>query len=297
MPAPVVLVIGGSNLDSLAVSTAAIQTGTSNPGRRRDFAGGVGRNVAENLARLGTRCRLVTALGDDPAGDRVAALTSSAGVELIRLPYDGATGTYTALIDADGSLLAGVADMAATDAIAYDDIPLSVFDDVGWVVIDGNLAATTVRSIAEEAGRRDIPVVLDPVSAPKAARLDLSGLRLHTITPTADEAEALDHDLSTVADTVWLREGAAGSRLLQTEREPVAIRLPPVSPVDVTGAGDAMLAGYVHRLGQGADQIGAAWFGAAAALLTVLSSAPVDPALTEASVQQVLRDHQKGSAP
>lgn len=39
--------------------------------------GGVGRNIAENLARLGTDCRLITAVGNDMWGTRSS---STAGI-------------------------------------------------------------------------------------------------------------------------------------------------------------------------------------------------------------------------
>ena len=80
--------------------------------------GGVGRNIAENLARLGTRTHLVAAIGGDALGDQVLAATSAAGVHVEHVRRTArATGTYTAVLDADGELVVAVADMAATDEL------------------------------------------------------------------------------------------------------------------------------------------------------------------------------------
>src|ERR1700710_1820090 len=117
-----VLVVGGANLDLLARSRAALQLHTSNPGASARTPGGVGRNIAENLARLGTVTRLVLAVGNDPAGAELLERTQASGVETFEVPWTGATGTYTAILDADGSLLAGVADMAATEQIRPRDV-------------------------------------------------------------------------------------------------------------------------------------------------------------------------------
>ncbi|MEZ5220286.1 MAG: PfkB family carbohydrate kinase [Ilumatobacteraceae bacterium] len=52
---PAAAVIGGANIDMKAQSRARAATHTSNPGRTSMTPGGVGRNIAENLARLGDR--------------------------------------------------------------------------------------------------------------------------------------------------------------------------------------------------------------------------------------------------
>ncbi|RLV50065.1 carbohydrate kinase [Nocardioides mangrovicus] len=306
-----VLVIGGANLDRLARTTGPLQQGTSNPGTAMETAGGVGRNVAENLARLGAHTRLVAAVGDDAAGARILDLTQAAGVETVEVPWRGPTGSYTAILDQDGSLLAGVADMAATESISLDHVPRRWLADCAWLVLDGNLTAATLAHALRLAESWQIPVVLDPVSAPKAAlvRPLLGQSRIHTLTPTLDELTALagtdgtdgtdnpdDPDAAAAwllerdVEVVWLRRGEAGSTLYRRGHAPETVRLPPVSAVDVTGAGDAMLAAYVDALWQGADLVHAAWSGAAAAALTVASPVTVRPDLSRELIALTLEE-------
>src|SRR6478609_3187794 len=105
-----VVVVGGANMDVKARSTRAAVRGTSNPGSATMSAGGVGRNVAENLARLGTRTHLVAAVGADALGDQVLSVTSGAGVHVEHVRRSArATGTYTAVLDAAGELVVAVA--------------------------------------------------------------------------------------------------------------------------------------------------------------------------------------------
>ena len=54
-----VLVIGAAGLDTKGHAHGSLRTGTSNPGTIRISFGGVARNVAENLARLGERVVLL----------------------------------------------------------------------------------------------------------------------------------------------------------------------------------------------------------------------------------------------
>lgn len=277
-----VVVVGGINADLKARTTAPLVPGTSNPGTATLAPGGVGRNVAENLARLGTRVRLVGVVGDDDLGRLVLDATTSAGVDTTHVrTRRGPTGSYTALLDHRGELVAGIADMAATDELAPEDVP----DLAGarMLVLDGNLSVDTfahARARAREAG---VPVVVDPVSVPKATRLAEEVRDLRCVTPTSDELAALggvDALLGRGIELVWERAGAAGSLLHSRDGVvPLAARLGEV--VDVTGAGDALLAAWVHAVLGGAGDADAAAYAHEAAALTVASPLTVRPDLGE----------------
>src|SRR3954470_18257535 len=144
---PAVVVVGGANIDVKARSTRAAVPATSNPGTGSMAAGGVGRNIAENLARLGTRTHLVAAIGVDRLGDQVLAATSGAGVHVEQVRRSArATGTYTAVLDADGELVVAVSDMAATDELAPDQVNAArdLVAAATLVVLDGNLCSETL---------------------------------------------------------------------------------------------------------------------------------------------------------
>ena len=80
--------------------------------------GGVGRNIAENLARLGTPTHLVAPVGRDAFGEELVAQTRAAGVVVDHvIQTDDATGTYLAVLDADGELLVAVSNMEVTDRL------------------------------------------------------------------------------------------------------------------------------------------------------------------------------------
>jgi pseudouridine kinase len=296
-----VVVVGGINLDTLArISTETVR-GSSNPGDTVTAPGGVGRNIAENLARLGTPVRLVGSVGVDHAGDLLLDGLARVGVDAsgVQRRNDVATGTYTAVLDSTGNLDVGVADMGATDAIIPEQVDADTLDGASWLVLDGNLRADTISRCLSLATAAAIPVVLDPVGVAKAARLGpVPGL--HTFTPNGPELAAwsgLDDPVAAIAkahaeriEVVWLRAGPEGSTLHRADREPVLIRLPAAPVVDVTGAGDAMLAAYVHRLRAGASIEDAAWFAAAAAWLTVGCPTAVRTDLTEALVASTLQE-------
>ena len=161
----------------------------------------------------------MAAVGTDAFGDRV--LDATAGGRRRRRAVrriDGSTGTYTAVLDADGELVAAVSDMAATEQLAPADID-AVADLIAGarlVVLDGNLAAATLDRAAELAHAAGVRVVVEPVSVPKA-RLLAPLLRaerpVFVATPNEDELAALGglaalHERG--VECVWVRRGADG---------------------------------------------------------------------------------------
>ncbi|HEV2638100.1 MAG TPA: carbohydrate kinase [Actinocrinis sp.] len=310
---PPVVVVGGANMDIKARSSERAIPQTSNPGHTSTTPGGVGRNIAENLARLGTPVHLMAALGRDPYGERLLADTRDAGVLLDHVHRsEHPTGSYTAVLDADGELVLAVADMTATDDLRPEHLQSAreLITHAALLILDGNLPAPTVAHLLDLARAADVRVVLDPVSVPKATRLlPLLGAErpIYALTPNRDELQALtgrdtsaDEDLPGAAAVlhergvrhVWIRLGARGSLLCT--REPGGgdsrhvLSAAPVEVQDVTGAGDAMLAAFAHALLAGHSPVHAARYGHAAAALTLGSSHTVRPDLTAHLLDQVL---------
>lgn len=297
---PGALVIGGANIDIKAASTATARLHTSNPGTGRSAPGGVARNIAENLARLGTPTRLIAAVGRDALGDRLLAETRAAGVRVDHVHRcDHPTGTYTAILDADGELVIAVADMSATDDLRPEHLhgARDLITHAQLLILDGNLSAATAAHVLDLGVSAGVRVLVDPVSVPKAAvfaPLVTAARPLFAITPNRGELGALtaratdtDEELLTAAAVlhergvrhVWVRLGARGSLMSSAGEPPEFLAARPARVLDVTGAGDAMLAAFAHALLAGQDPPAAAAFGAAAAALTVESPHTVRPDL------------------
>ncbi len=284
-----VVVVGGTNMDVVARTSAPLVPATSNPGHTRISPGGVGRNIAACLGLLGAPVRLLSAVGDDAFGDEALRVTAACGADVgavRRVP--GATGTYTAVLDDRGELVAAVSDMEIIDRLELDTLHL---DDAALVVVDGNLAHAQAARVMAAAAEADVPVAFEPVSVAKAARLADLVRDLFLVTPNNDELAALTgrtaadwqgsvtvlHDRG--VEHVWLRTGAEGSWMCSRGLEPVHLSAVPATVVDVTGAGDAMLGAWVAAWLRGADPVEAARAGHRAAAATIESPHTVRPDL------------------
>jgi pseudouridine kinase len=179
-----ILCLGAANLDRKLRSLGALAMGTSNPARHDESFGGVARNIAENLARLGAPVALITAVGNDTAGAALLAQAHGLGIDTrgtLELD-DACSGTYIAVLDHGGELTVALADMALYDALTAEFFATRARQRAGaaLIVADLNLPHDAIGALLADARRDTTPLVLVAVSEPKMARLprDLRGLRL-----------------------------------------------------------------------------------------------------------------------
>jgi len=279
--------IGAIILDIKAHAHDRVEPGTSTPGTVYQGPGGVAGNVARSLAKLGVRVSIYALVGDDAAGVAVAAALSRDGVDTGGVGVvDGvATSSYVAVLDAAGEVTAAVADTDAMDAAGpawFDRVQTSLAAHRWWVA-DANLPTDLLERICASRPPRT-HLLADPVSAAKAVRLRSVLSEIDVLTPNHLEAEALTgvavHDVSSAARaaehlvvrgvaTVILKLGPRGVVVADRggSRHLGAVR--PDHVEDVTGAGDALAAGYLY--GKLTGDLDPVTSGLAAASLTVES--------------------------
>jgi pseudouridine kinase len=314
-PAERVIVIGGANMDFKCRSAAPMVLGTSNPGQVAASVGGVACNIARNLAKLGIATALMSVVGQDEFGERILREARAAGVDVsLMLMSAKPTGTYVALLDADGDMTVAVSAMEATDDLTASHIAAreAAIRQAAMVVADCNLSAAALDRLAAICAAGKVPLAIDAVSTRKALRL--SGLLkvrqpIHLLALNRDEAAVLtgkhvrdDRALRAAAEAlhqkgvahlaIGLSEGgnyvssAAPSEAGKVSRYPAKL-------VDVTGGGDAALAGTVLGLLRRQCLTEAARWGQAAAAMTVSVPETVNPALSADSLQAQLKRRPK----
>ena len=115
--------IGAAHVDRRGILHGPLILGTSNPGDVHLDLGGVARNVAENLARLGCQVSMLSRVGDDEDGRRVLAHLQAAGIDttMVSVSSGRPTASYTAILESGGELVLGLADMGIYDEIDCRD--------------------------------------------------------------------------------------------------------------------------------------------------------------------------------
>jgi pseudouridine kinase len=294
-----ILVVGAAGLDTKGRVNGPLQPGTSNPGSIRISLGGVARNVAENLARLGEHAILLSAVGADSSGRRVRQQSADAGVDVSYLIESSHhhTGAYLSTIDQAGERIISIDDMdvlsAITPAVIYSR--RSLIRGAAMLVLDANLSPRAINSLMRLAAKYQVPVSADPTSTLLAERLKPHLSSLFMVKPDLPEAEVLVG--RALRNTRG--QGIAAAKQLVAMGVQVAIvtlaelgvcyATPQVSGhfpavktqvVDRTGAGDALTAGVVFGLLNDFSIDEAVRLGASAAALTLQCPESVCPDLS-----------------
>jgi len=301
------VVVGGANVDLLGVSDGGLMNADSNPGRISESPGGVGRNIAENLVRLGVPTFLITAFGNDAHGRWLRDECEADGIDIASsVILEGIPGSrYLAISSCDGDMALAINDMRALSAVTPEVLAASadLIARAGVVIADTNVPAETLGWLAEN---HVAPWIVDPVSVAKAPRLlglldRVNALKLNTLEAGAllgrsvaagDDADVRDAARALVAlgvARVFITRGAVG--VIAADRDTVtSLPAPDVSVSNVTGAGDAFSAGVAYATLSGATLGQAATIGSRMAGLALRSERTVSTAVEPAAFTHVIEE-------
>ncbi|MAJ34888.1 MAG: hypothetical protein CBC12_03930 [Candidatus Puniceispirillum sp. TMED52] len=293
-----VLVIGGANADIYGhVIAPQAVSGDSHPGFVSIHAGGVGRNIAENLGHLGADVSFISRLGDDAFADMLKTSLHHAGVasHLISQSINSASDTYLAILNAKGELISGVNSMALIDGVDADFLSQPdrqcALDHANMIILDGNLTDPALDMIFSQHGA-DKPIAVDAVSSIKVKRFIPYLEQITYIKCNQIEAAILTdihngdiHDMAIALtklgiDTAIITHGARGF-VIAHKQSCLHVPALKVEASNISGAGDALFASFLYAMAHKMDMQQAASLCQQAAALTLRHDGPVNPAMAE----------------
>ena len=301
--APYVTVVGGVNVDIGGRPEAALVARDSNPGAVHSSLGGVGRNIAHNMALLGLDVRLLTAFGDDLNAQKLAASCGELGIDISQSPVipGGRTSTYLFINDERGDMALAVSDMEIYQHLTPQALAQrhKLLDASQVVVLDTNIPEESIVWLAENCAA---PLFADPVSTAKAVKLKPVLGKLHTLKPNRLEAELLsgvpitgEASLNKAADAlletglrrVFISLGADGVFAADHSGR---VQLPclPAELVNATGCGDAFMAAIAWAYLRGTDLADTARAGLASSSIAMESKETINPAMSEEALESRL---------
>jgi pseudouridine kinase len=270
-------------MDIKAKTLAAHVLATSNPAEIITKPGGVARNIAHNLARLGVETTLLTVLGNDANAETIIQATKAAGVNTSHIMRVSApTGIYLALLNESGELVTAASDMVITSILSEEQIKnkSEFVKTQNFVVGDCNLEIGALQEVAAQAHER---LIVEPVSVAKCLKLldILRKFKVFLATPNLDQLEALTgtRDIATAAaklhflglENLVVHAGEQGS-FASNASGIVHVASQAKKVTDVTGAGDAATAGLVLGLSQNLALEKAAFLGQEMAARVIAST-------------------------
>ncbi|MCL2840784.1 MAG: carbohydrate kinase family protein [Defluviitaleaceae bacterium] len=303
---PYVSIIGAAILDIIAKSNATLIVNDSNPGTISQSAGGVGRNIAENLARLDVDVKLIAAIGTDPAGKYLLDECTQMGIDMqyCQVKEGGVSSTYIAMLDNYGEMAMAIVDYATPLSLEHVSKNFSVINNSEIIVMESNLSEHEISAILDMFPAQDIFV--DAISVTKAQRLKNVLSRFHTIKMNRLEAECLA-DMAINCDGSLEKAGAyflaqgikrivislgAEGIFYKTKTEQLWHKPAPIVPINATGAGDALMAGLIYCTLHKKDANYTLQFSQAMAQAALQSERAVNPKISQRSIKNGIFKHE-----
>lgn len=302
---PFVAIVGGANMDIHGTPDARLRKHDSNPGTVHTSPGGVARNIAENLARLGADCRLIAPVGNDHHGQLLMKQGDAAGIDMSNmLQFDSAsTSTYLSVLDDCGDMFVGISDMSILDRLNAEQLRVhkKMLQQASLVIADTNLTDDALGYLTRTCAEQTLFV--DTVSTTKALRIKPYLDAVHTLKPSLIEAEELsgikaptDKELPKIA--AWFHDQGvqrlfitlgAGGVFYSTDAEQGIEKSDHTveHKVNAGGAGDAFVAGLAHAWLNQWPLLQSVRFAMAAATLALADAATINPNMSSAAVQKI----------
>jgi pseudouridine kinase len=303
---PFVSVIGGLNIDLQGSSVNPLVFNDSNPGEIVMSAGGVGRNIAENISKLNIHSKILSYVGNDALGDFVVNKSSLSGVDtsFIKKHSHLPTSQYLSVLDDNNDMLVSISDMRIIEEMTIQDINKwnLTIEQSSAIVVDTNIPIPVIEYLTDKYS--NIPLFLDPVSFAKTSKiLKLIG-KFHTVKPNRLETELISGVKITDNDSmlkaakiifdmgckqIFITLGEDGVFYYDGENFGQYLHKG-VNMISANGAGDAFTAGVVYGFLKLNGIKETAEFASAAAVIALRSANTISDDLSEERVKLLLKE-------
>lgn len=296
-----VLVIGGIVIDIEGSPNHKLLYHDSNLGKIKIKSGGVGRNIAENMCKLGVDTSMLSYIGNDEMGHAAVDGLIAMGVDTshIFVAPDKRTAMYLSILNHENDMELALNDMEVIKEITIDLLKehMEYIRSFDIILLDANLEEEVLVYLCENL--KDKKIVCDTVSAAKAVRVKSILKYLYAIKPNALEAEILTGLEIEGEEGVML----AGKKLLElgVKKAFITLNKDGVYYIDendsgflrprenlkilsATGAGDSFTASIIMGLTEGRPVKEIAKLGMAAAEITMESADSVSGFMNRESV-------------
>lgn len=279
-----VLVIGAQNIDIFASTDTEYSLHDSNLAKIHIAFGGVGRNIVENIQRLGNSVHFITVFGDDYFSKTARRSLEEMGVDVTEsLEISNASNSvYLGVMDKDSDLFIGLNDMGITNNLnkEFFKTKQSYINSFETIVIDNNLNEETLDYLLTTYSNKNI--VMDAVSAHKVGKLKkhlssisvlkLNQIELNEITIENEVTKQIEELHLKGANCLLITNQDKDAVLSRKDSTEVIPTLKTNNIVNATGAGDGFLSGFVHGMLKGVSDIEKLKFAVKVAYITLSSN-------------------------
>ncbi len=298
-----VCVIGGANIDITGTSYSSLNPADSNPGKTTYSLGGVGRNIGENLSRLGINVEMITVLGNDTYAKEIIESCEDLGIRLTHtlMLEDERTSSYLCINDHDGEMALAISDMDIYTKLTpqYFENIIDFINNSKVCVVDTNIHSSSFEYLMDNV---KVPIFLDTVSTKKTRKIRDIIKNVYALKPNILEAEILsgikienENDLDKASDIIldkgienlYISMGPRG--IYYANKETKGHLFPPkVDIKNTTGAGDTFMAGVAWAYLRGHNIVESTKVGMAASAICISSESTISEDMSIENINKIL---------
>lgn len=298
-----VCVIGGVNIDISGTPYSILNPNDSNPGKVTTSMGGVARNIAENLSRIGVNVEFISVFGDDSYAKEIESSCKELNISLQYSEEieNKRTSIYLCINDDSGEMQLAISDMDIYKYLTPEFLSkrLDIINNSRACVLDTNIPKDSIEYLVDNV---KVPIFIDTVSIKKTEKLMDCLYNVYSLKPNIREAEILSgtkikgkDDLSNAANIIlnkgvkklYISLGADGVYYTDGIMEGI---LPSITDeiINTTGAGDSFLAGVIWASLNGYDIKECAKAGLSASYICVKSYRTVSEDMSEENIKKII---------
>ena len=236
---PSVVVLGGINMDLVAVTSRFPEAGETVLGSRfLTYPGGKGANQAVAAARMGATTTMVGRVGDDMFGPQLTDALTASDVDVSGIAVAPGVSSGIAVIEIDGSAQNRIVQIPGANGTCGEPEAARVAQAMAHgstLLLQLEVSIELSPQVAQEAAALGKTVILDP--GPVRPLPEEFYFCCDVITPNETEAQAADQLLARGVSLAVIKLGAQGAYYATTEGGQFVPPFPVVA-VDSVAAGD-----------------------------------------------------------
>lgn len=299
-----VIVIGAAIMDIIGFPGVSLIAYDSVPGRIQSGNGGVGRNIAENLIRLGVPTYFISAFGGDSFAEELSFSISELGGDTDQSIFlkDRKSALHLAMMDEENDMALGIAAMGIIQEItpAFLSSKKDFLLTGAKIVVETNIPIESLKWIGNNLKREVLAIDLVSFEMAKkvknfiglfgtvkANQKEAAVFLGRDILSVEDVRDAAEYLLSEGCKNIFITMGAEGV-FYMNNKESGILKSPTTSVASTTGAGDAFISGVILGQVEAQSIQKSAQYGVAAAMIALESKETVSPSMSKAYLKEVI---------
>ena len=303
--------IGACNVDVYGTSLIKIRTHYDHPATIKSSIGGVMRNIICNLRKLDTKCQLITAYGDDAYSYTIVEDCEVNDIDISNslCVRNASSGIFMQIQNEHNDMYLAICDMSILEHLTVEYIKSkeNVLLNAKIVIIDPSLTDDCIKEIIRICKGR-VPIYIDPISDNYAKKIRPYVGDFDLVKPNKSELESLtgmelnnNEDIKKACHKlidkglkkIVVSLGKDGILYMDDNKTIIRKLKEDKKMVNASGAGDALMAGFIYGEINNLDINQTIDYALAAGIAAIRSPSTINENMSISLLEDIIKEKKK----